>query len=198
MTPAAAQLPGGLPTFACSGPGAGAMGRLASAWPWPRGVPVILAGVAGSLGELAPGTATWVTAIHDSPHRPSLPRRGAPPRPACVLTASEPIHGANRARRRTETCADLVDLESAGFAEAAVRAGVPWGIVRGISDGPTLEPPVCIWNWVDARGRTRALRVARDLALGPTRLGPVMALRAATAAALRSVAGHIVRELTVE
>ena len=98
---------------------------------------------------------------------------------------------AAKAELAARTGADLVDLESAAFADSAVKLGWNWAIVRGVSDGADEFLPDGIEQWVDAAGRTRvavvALAFLQRPALAPTLWRTACAGRAAMADAARLV-----------
>jgi hypothetical protein len=133
--------------------------------------PVILAGVAGSLRDtVTPGMAFTASEVVDGDRvwTPGL-RLAADARP---ITSTATILDAGAKRDLASACpADLVDLESVPFAEAATAAGHVWGIVRGVSDGfdESLPPEAAGWTRPDGRTRVAAVAagVMRRPALGP-------------------------------
>ena len=82
---------------------------------------------------------------------------------------------AAKAALRRATGADAVDLESAAVARAAVRAGVPFAVLRAVCDGAGRDLPRAALVALDSRGRIGGLRV----------LGAVLARPGEVAALLR-------------
>lgn len=172
----------------CSGPGAGAMRR------WAEGLtpggPVILSGLAGSLREpFAAGSAYVASAILDEDGGRLEPTFGTGAGGAVVSSAPHTLATSSAKRQWSEgSGADLVDLESVAFARAAEARGWHWSVVRGVSDGPETSLPPDIDDWVDGRGRARAVSVLRALAARRVRLGALKRLRDDSVAAMRSAA----------
>ena len=82
--------------------------------------------------------------------------------------------------------ADLVDLESTAFAEACADRRWRFGVVRGVSDGPTEHLPRGIGSWVAADGSLRWARMLAGLAGRPHDLLHLPRLRRDSFAALRA------------
>lgn len=74
---------------------------------------------------------------------------------------------ADKANLRRVTGALLVDMESHALAAVAAAKGVPFAVVRGVSDGPGHELPPQTLNWVTPQGVSRPGRFVRDVALRP-------------------------------
>ncbi len=66
-----------------------------------------------------------------------------------------------------QTGACIVDMESHAFAAACERLGLPWAVVRGVSDTPDETLPSEVLNWIAPDGRTRAGRAVLDMARKP-------------------------------
>jgi adenosylhomocysteine nucleosidase len=105
-------------------------------------------------------------------------------RPAALI--SVPRLAATRAdKRRLQTvAADLapglvagVDLESAAFAAAAAAWGVPWLIVRAVSDEAGEELPALLNDCLDDGGALRRGRLAVRLFRQPSVLPQLLSLR---------------------
>ncbi|MHC4947024.1 MAG: nucleoside phosphorylase-I family protein [Planctomycetota bacterium] len=165
----------------------------------PRGPrTVILAGLAGSLcGDRPAGSAWWISEVINPASgrrwQPSLPVAAADPT-SIVSTDASIVSPLERFRQRTQTGAELIDLESARFAAVAARRGWRWGIVRGVSDDFSVALPHGVDQWVQADGRTAYSVVMRSLLLKPKLLPLVLELRrhstAAMEAVARLIAGH--------
>jgi hypothetical protein len=128
--------------------------------------PVILAGLAGGLRADRPAGSAWtigeVIGEGGGRRRPSLIIKGL--RPAVVVSTEAVVATVeSKALLARRTGADLVDLESAAFAEAATGQGWTWGIVRGVSDGPDTTLPPGVERWVGSGGRTRGLFIVQSL-----------------------------------
>ena len=91
--------------------------------------------------------------------------------------------------------AAVVDLESAPFAAAAARAGIPWVVVRAVSDTAGEGLPLLLNQSRDDGGAVRRGRVVRALLTNPKALLPLLALRERVRACAGALAGAI--ELTV-
>ncbi len=173
---------------ACSGPGAAAIERWASAQA-PEG-PVILCGLAGALREaFAVGSAWAASAVLDESGRRLEPPLADPKRGAVLSSSPRTLSTPAEKRAWAEaTGADLVDLESAAFARAAAARGWQWGVVRGVSDSPRGALPPGVDDWVDDRGRTRLAPVLRAVAARRVRAADLRRLRDHSAAAMRAAA----------
>jgi nucleoside phosphorylase len=79
-----------------------------------------------------------------------------------LLTVAEPLESPAAKRAAAEaTNAVAVDMESAGIAAAAARAGVPFVALRVVVDGVDDALPPGADGWIDERGRTRSSAVLR-------------------------------------
>jgi adenosylhomocysteine nucleosidase len=83
----------------------------------------------------------------------------------------------------------VVDLESAGFAAVAGEAGVPWMILRAVSDTAGESIPALLNRSRDDGGAVQRGRVAWGLLTDPRALLPLLALRER----VRTCAGHLAR-----
>lgn len=88
----------------------------------------------------------------------------------------------------TASGADVVDMESHRFASEAVARGVPFAIVRGVSDGVDDALPAGVERLVDRSGRTRIAAAIGLLVRRPGLVGPLKRLGQRTAAAMESAA----------
>lgn len=176
----------------CCGPGGPAIAAwAASVGPTDR--PVVLAGLAGGVSARAePGRAFAVARVIDGSERewrpPLAARLGARQPPVTLIGTGALVSSTDTKRRLAERyAADLVDLESTAFAEAATQLGWNWGIVRGISDGASDALPADSGDWVDGRGRTRLLRVVGRVAREPSLIPRLKTLRSNGVNAMRAV-----------
>ena len=189
-----------------TGPGAEAIRHAFArrdAWPVRHPRLVILLGLAGALApELRAGTAAFATHATgpDGPElRSALWHRGRsldgtspsfpspqPPERLRILEAASPVTTpAAKAALHAATGAHLVDTESHAFAACAEAAGIPWSIVRGISDAAHDALPPEVASFVDTHGETRPLRVLRAIARRPALLGDLGRLALRSRAAMR-------------
>ena len=79
-----------------------------------------------------------------------------------LLTVAEPIESPAAKRAAAEaTDAVAVDMESAGIANAAARARLPFVALRVVVDGVDDALPPGAANWIDEQGRRRKAAVLR-------------------------------------
>ena len=71
----------------------------------------------------------------------------------------------------------VVDLESASYAAAAVRAGIPWIVLRAVSDTADEGLPALLNHSRDAGGAVRRASVVRGLLGDPSVLPVLLGLR---------------------
>jgi nucleoside phosphorylase len=77
----------------------------------------------------------------------------------------------------TAKWAAVVDLESAGFAAVAGATGVPWTVLRAVSDTAADSIPPLLNRSRDEGGAVRRRRVVWGLLTAPGALLPLLALR---------------------
>ena len=109
-----------------------------------------------------------------------------------VLGVDNPIHDPKMKRelaRRHD--AEVVDCESHVFAHRLEQAGIPWLIVRGISDGPDDPLPREVDQWVDGAGRTRLTRVLRSVLARPTMVPTILGLARRSSRALDAAVAQL-------
>lgn len=156
--------------------------RLSSRWPRlldGLGRPLIVsAGVCGALDPaLAPGALVCPELVRGRdgrehrldacPYRARIVERGGPVHGGALVSASEIVATpADKARLRRDTGAIAVDMESAAIVAAAAAAGLPWLVLRGVSDGAGAALPPGIARLVGDEGR---IRIAGAVALAFTR-----------------------------
>ncbi len=181
----------------CCGPGASAARQGVQSSAITDG-PIILAGLAGALREdISKGSAYVATRVIDDAGHSWLPTglaQGSLPGPSgpTIISTLHTITTTQDKRALAERSgADLVDLESAAFAEAASAAGRRWAIVRGVSDGLHDTLPEDIDEWVDEQGRARTKAVIAAILRRPALVGEVRRLRADSIEAMNAVAGVI-------
>lgn len=130
----------------------------------------------GGLGRVAVAEPSWV----DSAVRVL----GA--RPAVVVTARRIADSALEKRRllglaavdaAVEVPTAVVDLESAIFAELARAAGIPWLILRAVSDTASEDLPELLNRARDAGGAVRRTHVLRGLLTNPGAISQLLTLR---------------------
>lgn len=155
--------------------------------------PLVLVGVAGGLTA---GANVGAAGIVDRVVDPSGREVARPLAPAAwpgarwtVASAdaavSSPAAKAELARR---SGASIVDMESAAFARAATARGLPFAIVRGVSDGADDALPDGVERLVDRDGQTRIGEAIRLIARHPTSLGALVTLGRRTQRAMDAAA----------
>ena len=178
----------------CCGPGASTIER----WVESCGIgeqPLILVGLAGSLrDDIAVGTAHNIAkVIDDDGHEwePTFEGRDerSSSRALTIVSTHQAVteSSAKKALAR-RTRADLVDMESAAFADAVSQIQRPWAVVRGVSDGVEDSLPDDIEDWIDERGRTKTTAVIGAIVRRPALIVAVRRLRAQSAAAMDAAA----------
>lgn len=155
---------------------------------------VILAGLAGGLESRDPGVVPRIGRVVDFAGNGWTTWEGAAAGATAVLAGVDRAVNTPGEKRslRERTGAALVDTESHAFADVCEAAGVAWCVVRGVSDGPDESLPVQASNWVDARGRTRAARVALDVLRRPALIGDLRRLGVASSRVLPLVGQRVV------
>lgn len=165
------------------------------------GGPIILAGLAGALREdISKGSAYVATRVIDDAGRSWQPTGIAkgnlhgPSGPTIISTVHTITTTQDKRALAELSGADLVDLESAAFAEAASASGRRWAIVCGVSDGLHDTLPEDIDRWVDEQGRTRTSAVIAAILRHPGLVGEVRRLRADSIEAMNAVA-EVIRSI---
>jgi adenosylhomocysteine nucleosidase len=112
-----------------------------------------------------------------------LSRRGT------LLTTEHVLEdGAAKSRLWLGTGAIAVDMESAGILAWAAERGVRAVVIRGVSDSAGRGVPADLARVVGEDGRVHRMRAVSAVLARPRALADAMALRSATAAALKTVA----------
>lgn len=183
---------GGSLEMAAVGLGARSLAERHSAWPSP-GV-VISAGACGALApELEVGELVTPETVlgpdgrrHATAALGGLTRRG-------TLVTTEQVMGDSAAKARLwlETGALAVDMESAAILSWAAERGVRGAVLRGVSDAADRGVPADLARVVSEDGRVHPMRAVTAVLTRPAALADVMALRAGTAAALKTVAAAL-------
>lgn len=143
----------------------------------------------------AVGEAIEAAAVVDGDGRLFVPDRALTdlPRVRCLSVASPLGTPEEKRAEAARDRADVVDLEAAEFARAAVARGWRWRVVRGISDGHLDALPAGIERWTDDDGRTRLGAVAAALLRRQATAGDLVRIGRASAAAMRAVAHALAR-----
>lgn len=194
----------------CCGPGEGAARNWVNALKNPGDQRVILVGVAGGLSPRArPGKAFVISdARNASDNSSSLKPGMTSPRgitgsidsqdssiTATACSTNVPVTTIiEKHDLHQRTNADLVDMESFAFAQTAEARGIPWSIIRGVSDGPNDILPAAMTQFVDARGRTQIGPVLWNLLKRPALLKDMLRLRRASIDSMRA-ATALLREI---
>jgi hypothetical protein len=166
---------------------------------------VLVVGVAGALDSaLSVGELMVPEAVLDAAtgvvHRPHPPAggcsgaAGAGParRGQLVTVARVGPPGARPASWPADALA--VDMETAAIAGACERSGVPWDVIRAISDLPGgISPEVA--SLLRPDGGTNLMAVMRLVGRHPAQIGRLLALGVATNRAVRAASAAALRQL---
>ncbi len=132
---------------------------------------VLVVGVGGGLAETGMCPAiTRVVDLDGNEWTPSVLDDGAERVALAGVDVIVPNEPAKRALA-SETGASIVDMETHVFAKHAGERGLRWGVVRGISDGPSDQFPEWIADILDDHGGVRAGAVARQIVRSPSSIG---------------------------
>ena len=121
-------------------------------------------------GAVYEADATWVASA----------TRATGGRPAIIVSARRIVDSAEEKRRLARHAGAglaVVDLESAAYVAAAEQAGLPWLILRAISDTAGEALPAILNRSADASGSVNRGRVLRGLLGDPGALPQLLALR---------------------
>ena len=142
---------------------------------WPIADPsmVILLGTCGALSrEVRAGSDHLVREVRAIDGRtlrsPLLARGISSEQESTIVESPTVMHCVTQKRELHEASrAQLVDMESFTFAQCAIDAGLPWAVVRGVSDDATHTLPAECAGFLDARGETRIARVLASIIRRP-------------------------------
>lgn len=171
---------------------------------------VLGVGVAGGLSPgLAPGELVVAEAVRD-PERgetylpeggPRAPggRAEAPGRPALLLSHPSIVSAAAAKaalwRELGAPAAAVVDLESAAWVRVARRHGLPWAVLRAVSDPAEESLPLDFERFRVAGGRVSTARVLAAALARPSRLAGLWLLRGRVALCASRLADAVERSL---
>ena len=157
----------------------------------------ILAGLAGALhGSCREGRAYGVDSVVHA-DRPTDARtiggRSGPGGTGCRVVTTDQLAATPDARRalHAQCHAQLVDLETWWFVEAARALGVAVTVIRGVSDGADRRLPSWLGTLVDETGRTRPGTAAWRLCRAPHAIPALRRLQRSSARAMSEVAEQI-------
>lgn len=163
---------------------------------------LVIAGLAGALSpDVRPGEVRLVRELRDDAgavRRPSptlleRARRVGPPEDVLVSTpllvrTPEERERIRRAAGIAPPDAGLVDLESGACAAEADAAGVPWLVVRAVSDGPDDRLPLWLEEARAEDGSLSRRTVVVGALLHPTRIPTLIGLARRARAGGRALA----------
>ena len=98
---------------------------------------------------------------------------------------------AEKARLWRETGAAIVDIESGPVAEEALRAGVPFAVLRAVCDPAWRDLPPAALAALDHAGLIGIRRVVGSLLRRPAQVGGLLALARDAALARRALLGRL-------
>lgn len=101
----------------------------------------------------------------------------------------------DKARIHQLTRAAIADMESHGVARAAHEAGIPFFVLRAVSDGVNDHLPTFVANGVNEDGTPNLKPILLALLKNPFRLGALLTLKKNTDTALASLEQAAIREL---
>jgi len=188
-----------------SGPGPDRIARvcadiLSASKSEPKPKLILLCGLAGGLSNCQPvprvakiinqDASTFVPPVCMAPDDASISS-------ITLLGLDEPVTTPERKSTHAQSFgASLVDCESHVFARFMDQAGVQWGVIRGVSDGPKDRLPEDIGSWVTASGGVKLWYVLFRLLIQPTLLPTIIRVALRSRRALRRV-GVTARELLI-
>jgi adenosylhomocysteine nucleosidase len=158
-----------------------------------RQVPVRAVLVVGVAGALTRGLRVGTLVVAERVHPPSGPALGPPEHlvaAAVRATAAERVRiwsrdelvctvaeKASLGRAIDADVAAVVDLESFALADVARSAGLPWGVLRAVSDAADEELPAFLATCRDRSGAIRRSRVALATLARPGAIPRLLELR---------------------
>ncbi len=122
-------------------------------------------------GDIVAATEVRLPAPNVTRYAVSAPAGGPRPRVSGpVVCSPRVVCSAEEKRALHSTGAVAVEMESAGVAEAAARAGVPFYCIKGVSDTAQEALPLDFNKYRDIRGHFLRGRIALAAVLRPHRL----------------------------
>ncbi|MCR5661137.1 MAG: 5'-methylthioadenosine/S-adenosylhomocysteine nucleosidase [bacterium] len=103
----------------------------------------------------------------------------------------------SKARARQDYGADVVDMETAAIAKAAVESGVAWAVVRVVSDSASENLPIDFGSIMGADGEPDRVRLAVKAIMKPPLMLKLLKLRTAMNRAVGNMADCL-EELAVK
>jgi hypothetical protein len=182
-----------------SGPGASNVRAAVEVLAPSRPPLVVLFGLAGGLREL--DRAPRIGRVLDKDGRawaaPSVPPGESDP--ATIVGMDEPVlHRARKRQMGTAYGASMVDMESHAFAEACTQTGLRWAVVKGICDGPDVDLPAGVTEWVNEAGKTRLWGVLLAAILNPGVVPAAIALARRARPALKAASARLIELINTE
>jgi adenosylhomocysteine nucleosidase len=111
---------------------------------------------------------------------------GLPVRQGRLVTSGQIVADpAAKAALRARSGASAVDMETAGIAEVAYRAGLPWVAVRAIIDGAEESLPAACHTVLRQDGSVAPGRLLRSICRSPQQLWHILRLAGSSAIARR-------------
>jgi adenosylhomocysteine nucleosidase len=155
---------------------------------------VISAGICGALApELGVGALVVPEFVLGSDGRRHATAAVAGVRRSGTLLAIDQVveDAAAKSRLWLQTGALAIDMESAAILEWASARGAPGLVVRGVSDPAGRGVPADLARVVRDDGSVRPVRAVATMLARPRAVADAVALRAGTAAALKTVAAAL-------
>ena len=156
----------------------------------PRLAQLLVLGISGGLSpDLREGDVVVATRVLDEGDGSAVlapaatveaVARASGARPATVVTARHIADGVGEKRRLAElagAATAVVDLESARYVATAQAAGLPWAVLRAVSDTADEALPALLNRARDEGGAVRRGSVVRGLFGDPGALPALMSLR---------------------
>ena len=159
-------------------------------------------GFAGGLDPaLRPGTVVIPNSILSEGHsyatEPALADRfGGLTGHCLVADALAATDAAAKRRLHAKTGAHAIDLESGSVARVALAHGLPFVVVRAISDAAERDLPPAALQALDRRGRIDLMRVLGSLLRQPMQLPALLSLASDALLARRALVGLTARRLS--
>lgn len=179
-----------------SGPGPGAVHRALDRAmnPPSQGLGILLAGVAGELATVP--ASFFIQTVVDAGgarYQPSFPAPSDASGDGVTLLGLDAPAAtpAEKLAWHERSGARLVDTESHVLARLCSERGIPWGVVRGISDAAHETLPAQALDWVTPAGRTRILRPLADILRTPALIPAVVRLGRRSARSLPDVGARV-------